>query len=429
MSLGGPSRLSHYVLPRTHVPAVWRGGLWRVFNILGLIMRYLFVILAAALCHPVFAGELVPQSFTWGVSTQVSGVGQVCRGLARRADNGNFLTVGQAGNNPFNLYEFSFNGTKCTLVKNWGAINTNDQLRMAGRALVQMRGLRWDDNSLLCSYGTFYSNGNNTPFLCRVVLNADGTKTVAGPWGVPSSIHSDTTKGNILRSPCAFTLFTGDKPYLAFGSRGSTAQLQSWGFGLVALSSPDSGVIDGQRLVHWPMRIVSGASFSDYPRDPADGPTIFHTSPTAAGVVVTGYSQIDGIHTLAQIDDYYVATGFSALGRIWYGQKGDMVAWPSALDPTKPTMGVSNAHGFHCEGYRPKLYIYSMRDIVAGVATGNERISHRHMTDLSGIVPVLQSAEMTGMYYDAMDRKLYLIDPGLGTTTAPMPVLHVLGVN
>lgn len=356
------------------------------------------------------------------LSTKVNIGSQVTRGITRRP-NGNFVTIGQAGNNPFNMYEFSYDGTKTSLVKNWGAVNVNDQLQMAGRQLVQMRGLLAEDDTILCSYGTFYSNQVNTPFLCSVVLDAS-SKYVYGPMSVDSSIHSDTVKGNICQSHCAIRLFTDNKKYLAFGSRGSTAQLQSWGFGLVAIGADMSAT----RLVHWPMKSVNGVSFSDYPRDVNDGPTVWHKSASDPGTSVTTYGQCDSIHTMAVVGDYIICTGVSAIGRTWYGQKWDMTIFQSLIDPTKQTVGVNNPHGLQAEGYKSKLYVYRISDIVAAIVAGHQRVEHCYVCDLGSIVPSLQSYEMTGIHFDPIENRLYITDPGLGTAAAPVPMLHVIGV-
>lgn len=364
---------------------------------------FIAILKAAFLLFLLMDGSVNAQTFRYVRTDKMPGAVGICpRGLTQ-LPNGNWLTSPKSGN--FELVEFS--GT--SVIRNHGSINADNKLNMAGRPLAQVRGLLAEGDTVLCSFGSFYANGANTNFLCRVRLT--DPLTVESVYSVPATIHSDTVKGCVLPADCAMRTLTG-KTHLAFGSRGSTAQGQSWGIGLVAVTPGESA----ERLIHWPMKTVNKVSFSDFPRDPADGPTIW-MQPNF-GTVVETYGQCDSVTQVVDIGESFVFTGTAALGRTWYGLKTDYQTWPSAIDPTKPCIGVNSPHGLHAEGYRAKYWLISKRDVF----TGKAYTSVGNLRDLGGSVP-LQSSEVSGVWSDG--KTLMAIDPSPGNSAAQIHIWEV----
>lgn len=360
---------------------------------------FIAILKAAFLLFLLMDGTVNAQTFRYVRTDKMPGTVGICpRGLTQ-LPNGNWLTSPKNGN--FELVEFS--GT--SVIRNHGSINADNKLNMAGRPLAQVRGLLSEGDTVLCSFGSFYANGLNLPYLARVRLTVP--LTVEAVYSVPATIHSDTVKGCILPADCAMRVLTG-KTHLAFGSRGSTAQGQSWGIGLVAVTPGESA----ERLIHWPMKTADKVSFSDFSRDPVDGPTVWMQPDF--GTVVNTYGQCDGVHQVVDLGESFLFVGTAALGRTWQYGKEAHKHWPSMLDPSRPTISVAPTdHGLHAEGYRAKYWLITKRDVFSGkpyTRVGNFR-------DLGGAVP-LQSAEMSGLWCDG--KTLVAIDPSPGNGSAQM---------
>ncbi len=418
------------------------------------------------LCSVALAGgeSLAPGDFTYLGRAEIHDVGIAANGLAYRPETGTFFSISRGGLDPFRLFEFQLPDTldsseKCTLVKDWGELNPKDILRITGRELVSMRGLLWDaeQGGLWVNYGSFYARSENLPCLAFVKLNRDGTHKTFGPWKVPEKVHSDTVKGMLFEMPADLRSKTGGRQFAAFGARGSTAQGQSWGTGLVSLAKPPLSLpamseLNCQRLIHWPMRLLPrGFAHSDFPREPEDKATWIIGNMNVGGketpvsyeynqfIPMKTYGQMDGLHSCTYVEDSLVYIGAYGIGYCWYGNQGshnDASAagvkfknnLDSLVDPDKKCSSVSIYRGTHVEEYRLKVFILPTAAVVEGVKLGIQTISYKHAADLAtlgGTVP-LQAAEMTQLYYDSKSKRMYGINNGAWER---FPSIHVWQVT
>ena len=409
------------------------------------------------------AESLSPTDFEYMGRASVPGVGISSHGLAYRPETDSFFCLWRAGQDPFNLIEFKLPSTlgttaKCVIVKDWGPINVNNVLGISGKQLVSMRGLLWDarKGGLWCNYGSFYAVGENLPCLAFVKLNADGTNQVYGPWKVPASVHSDTVKGILIESPCDLLRVTQHR-FAAFGVRGSTAQGQSWGTGLVTLAEPPLTLppmseLTSKRVIHWPMKLVNGFGLSDFPRDSEDKATWIIGNMNVGGTAtpvsyefntftpITTYGQLDSLLTMTHVEDSLVYVGSYGVGYCWYGNQGSHddaseagVRFNNNLDsliyPGKKCHSVSIYRGTHAEAYRTKIFIVPVSDVITQMDAGNLKIGPKHTANLStlGGDVSLQAAEMSQLFYDPLAKRMYGINSSLGG--ANLPAIHVWKVN
>ena len=377
--------------------------------------------------------------FTYVGAAQIAGTGQVNYGCAYRPETDTFFIIATNGNDPYYLREIRLPpvlndpAQKCVVVKDWGMLNVNGQLNIAG-AMLSMRGLHWDTTAkvLWYSFGSFYSGANN-PFFGYVKFNDDGTKTVYGPWRVADTIHSDTTKGQFIDTPCDILRLTGYEIF-AFGQRGATAQRQSGGPGLVLVkrpgwTQPAQTEVAAKSVVHWPMKtiILSGLaySYSDFPRDE---PTTFITGPTSAPLFTdfNTYMQADGLHNVCVIGDTFVWTGSWAIGYSWYGgpTKYDALQLDSKIYPGQKMKSVSFSQGLHAEGYRPKIFLMRKADVISAYQTGNAKVlpyESGNTQMLGGVVP-MATTTFGGTYHNETQKRFYAVEFGAPNK---LPIIRV----
>jgi hypothetical protein len=248
---------------------------------------------------------LTADDFRYLGRVAVVGMGWSTQGLAYRPETETFFTVEKSGKDPYGLHEFSLPAPtlppepapRVTPVKSWGPLNQEKRLAVKGE-LVSLRGLWWDaeEKRLWFNFGSFYASGANNPVLGCATLSDDGLK-VYGPWKVSDAVHADTVKGMLFPAPPSLRKITGQR-LLAFGVRGSTAQGQSWGAGLVSLEPPSTSLPAGReiaasRLIHWPMKQEGGVAFSNFPRVPGDE-AVFIAGNGNAGRRITGTARGGG---------------------------------------------------------------------------------------------------------------------------------------
>lgn len=360
---------------------------------------------------------------TYVSKATIPNVGMTSRGLAYNPETDTFFTIGAAGNAPFGLIEFklptTINGTnKCSIVKNWGAINDpSDPLGMVGKALTNMKGLLYDvrKKGLWCNFGSYYANGQNLPVICFVRLNSDGTKTIFGPWKVPMS---DIAKGIIMECPCHLMRLTKHR-FMCFGVKGSTSQQQSWGLGLVTIEEPDltlppMSVLNTKVVSHWPMKVLpNGYQYSDFPRDPADKAKWITQT---AEMDISSYSVMDGITSLVEVHGHMFGFGYAGKGYCWYGNANDYISKPSLLDPTKPCVSASSARGWHAEAFVHKGYRFSIKEMGDSIFAGNTSIKPGLMWTLD--YPI-QKTGMGQGYFNRDKDLVYMLVEGSGNLGAP----------
>jgi hypothetical protein len=106
------------------------------------------------------------------------------------------------------IYEVAYPGVGASigsapaapLVQNWGDIYQGRRPTQHGNLPV-LRGLLYADDMLLWSYGDEYNAGSPSwdPSVGASVLNPNGTVATYGPWR--TSIHSQMTRGYMVRHP------------------------------------------------------------------------------------------------------------------------------------------------------------------------------------------------------------------------------------
>lgn len=375
-------------------------------------------------CAAASGSDLTSDDFTHEASVTVSGVGMSSQAIAYCQERDTFLTVAADGQNPYALKEFRVieGAATTTLVRSWGNLNADGRLNVTG-ALVGMRGLHYDDALGGCwlGFGSWYANGANNPCIAFVKLDATtGAMELRGPWKVGATVHSDTVKGKLFED--------GLTNLLAFGERGSTAQLQSWGPGLVSIRKPlidlaPQSEMMATRIVHWPMRQItlSGSSYgySDFPRLSGKSAVLI-TGPAATPLFTTfsTYFQPDAINTVSLVDQTFVWTGVEARGYCWYGSPTlyDSLQLDSLVYPGQKMKSANSAQGTHAEQFFPQIHFMRQDDVLRAYDQGgNKQVGFYESADMQSLGGgiVMQQARMTGSFWNPRLRKFYLLNPGL----------------
>lgn len=361
-------------------------------------------------------------------------------GLAYRKSTDTFFCINKNGFDPFVLQEIKLDEVtnKVTVVKVWGQINdANDRLKMKGKALVSMKGLWYDEskNGLWCSYGSFYANGENLPFLAFVKLNDDGTMSVYGPWKVSAATHSDKVKGIVFYTPENYFQATGFR-FFAFGSRGSTSQGQSWGIGLVGLVEPNLDLpayseLTSSVLIHWPMKTINTISQSEFPLIPGANSKYIkgneNVNPSAGSYSYqtnTFHDIVGGgsVTSVVKIKDNLFYLGSEGHGYQWYGNQYSHndptpagIQYSNNIDslifPGKKTIGATTPRGGHMEEGVAVWYRIDMTDVPAT----QSQVSYKEAGKLSefGItIDPAQTGYLGQMFYNEEKQKLYILSYG-----------------
>lgn len=264
--------------PWQTVPSIWR----RVWVLSFALLSGISASYADENTERVPKKMLAGRDFRYLGRVNVVGMGWATSGLAHRPDTDTWFTVEKTGQPPYGLFEFKVPepalppdpAPKVEIVKAWGPLNQDKRLDVKGE-LVALRGLCWDpeEPQLWFNFGSYYANGANNPVLGCATLTEKGL-TVYGPWKVPEAVHSDIVKGVLFPTPPELKKITGQK-LLAFGIKGSTAQKQSWGTGLVSLVAPKLNLpaqaeFHAAPIIHWPMVPNKISPYSNFPRLPRD---------------------------------------------------------------------------------------------------------------------------------------------------------------
>jgi hypothetical protein len=393
-----------------------------------------------------------------------------CMGLAYRPSTRTFFSIGKAGRPPYRLVEYALpepvvggEAPRASLVKDWGPLDEN-QLLSPPRGMWRMEGLFWEEERqrLWLSWGNYYNaKHTNDPCLAYATLEP---LALHGPWRVPAGVHSETCRGQIKPAPSALAAVT-HAPWTMFGGRGNTDQLQTWGTGLVAVGDPDNAPVGAEisaaRLVHWPML---SQKFAD-PRQPSKQLIHYYSAfPRMNGdicrriygnnnvklpnrpsyeynVFVDDNSHLlpgDGIFHSAWIETrsreclfYY---GRVSVGYSWYGNpeshcdksaKGQR--WQNNLEsllfPGQPCIDKQGDRGNHADQRPNRAYFVNPQDVLAAaqlamagrltpVAAQVPPASIAEFENLGGDVPAART--LSDCYWNAGERRLYLLAPGLG---------------
>lgn len=378
--------------------------------------------------------SITPDSFVLKGRAVIPVVGMGCRGLAFHPSSGTFFTIGQSGKDLFNLYQFKLDVSnwKCSIVKKWGFLNSNNILGISGQQLVMATGLLWDNrrNELLLNFGSYYASSVNNPFLASFSLESGLPKLVSGPHSVPLAIHSDTVKGGIAFAPEPIYWETGCR-LLASTRRGSMSQKQSWGTGFVAIERPSPGqspsVLSAESVVHWPMKSLSPSVYvSDFPHDQKDESIWIENGVTHPMLT---YGQADAVYCSTQIDNSILSFGAQSWGYSWYNKHDAYSTWPSRIFPgqsVKPTTGNSGT-GLYSEAFKPKLYLTSIDSIISSIRSGDKQVAPYLIGDIESLGGnlILNSHEMSGLHFDPESRLLYSINMGTGSGSTSVPLLVV----
>lgn len=331
----------------------------------------------------------------------ISGTGLSLQGLAYSPERETFFSIEKAGQDPFSLVEFTVpDEGPCRLVRRWGPINNGDPLKISGKQEAWMTGLLWDASraGLWLSYGSYYASGVNYP--CLAFLTIPEFK-LHGPWLVPPEVHSDRCKGPLFH-------WTDSQFLGMFGRRGSTAQLQSWGTGLVTCRKPDldlpamSVLPDVEIEIHWPMsEDANGVATSRFPREPSDDPVDWIEKGGVYPYHTSG--SVDGVYSVTPVDDTLVYFGSVGRGHSWYGNSTDQTSRESLLYPGQPCVSCRAARGNHCEQDRPKVYLTPLEHI----SSATKEVGYTEVADVASLggEVALDQAETSQPVFDP-DRRL-----------------------
>lgn len=400
-----------------------------------LLLLRLALVVVSATAH---GADLSLSKFTYEGEHKIGGVGLAGHGLFYRPASDTWFTIGTNGNAPFVVREFRLTAAGSAQVQDWGALNSDGRLNVSG-GLVGCRGLLYDAywDGFWANFGSFYANYANNNFLCFVKLDyAAKTKTIEGPWRVNTSVHSDTVKGKIDDLPDDLARATG-YGFLCFGERGSTAQLQSWGPGVVFISRtardlPPGSELQAKRVVHWPM-VMFSTDDGVYGRSDfeCDKSLTLITGPVSSPTFTTWnyLSQADGFSTMCVVDDAIVFTGVYGEGYSWYGAADKYAALnlDSLLYPGQKMKSVSTARGIHVEGHRPKIILMSLAAVMDAYKTGSQKLMPYEtgsIQTLGGVVP-MKTTSFSGTYFNKQTRKLYMIEVG---APGSVPIVRKWGV-
>lgn len=403
-----------------------------------------------------------------GAARVPDGVGW-CMGLTYRPSTGTFFSIGKAGRPPYRLVEYALpeplvggDTPRSSLVKDWGPLDER-QLLSPPRGMWRMEGLFWDDATqrLWLSWGNYYNARLvNDPCLAYATLEP---LELHGPWRVPTGVHSETCRGQIKPAPAALAAIT-HAPWIMFGGRGNTGQNQTWGTGLVAVAEPANAPagaeVSAVRLVHWPML---SQKFAD-PRQPNKQLNHWYSAfPRMEGDMcrrITGntnvklpnrpsyeynvfvddnshYQSGDGIFHSAWIETrsreglfYY---GRVCIGYAWYGNaeahcdaSAEGQRWQNNLEsllvPGQPCID-HGERGNHAERRPNRAYFVNPQDVLAAaqlamagrLTSAAAQVPPASISDLEklgGDVPAART--LSDCYWNAEERRLYILAPGLG---------------
>lgn len=396
--------------------------------------------------------------------------GAMVRGLAYRPDTNTFFVIGIVAGMGYPLFEVNLTAPKAflgnapamTIARYWGELNVGGALNLfdkGGKSLPMQSidGLHWDaeTQTLWGSFGSYYANGTDTNciFAAKIDTNATANAkavqppavtpglSIAGVWGVDT--HSDLVKGTINPAPPSLAAATGKK-FACFGIRGSTAQGQSWGTGLVAVGDPlvvaNGGQVPSEKVIHWPMEgfgtgndpAGSGSPYSEFPRDNLfayinNGGDGNATNPGTGAIVIPPngrYQQLDGMDQFSWIE---TTTGKTALiyfghvcrGYLWYGNYDTHYDFTSLIwPPSKCIDTYETSRGTHAERYDPAFWLTDPAAVIGAVGKGGAPVLPYHAGDptwlgsKSAFVPQIIGYKFGDHYWDKANGLLYVLTHG-----------------
>lgn len=404
-----------------------------------------------------------------GAARAPDGVGW-CMGLTYRPSTRTFFSIGRAGRPPYRLVEYALpepvaggEAPSASLVKDWGPLDEK-QLLGQPRGMWRMEGLFWDEaqQRLWLSWGNYYNaKGVNDPCLAFATLDP---LALHGPWRVAADVHSEACRGQIKPAPAQLTAIT-HAPWTMFGGRGNTGQKQTWGTGLVAVADPGNAPAGAETsavsLVHWPMlsqKLTDPRQpnkqlihyYSAFPRMQGDNCRRIYGNNKVKlpdrpsyeyNVFVddnTHYQKGDGVFHSAWIETrsreglfYY---GRVCVGYAWYGNaeahcdaSEEGQRWQNNLEsllaPGKKCVGRTDIRGDHAERWAHRAYFVNAQDVLsaaqmamAGRLTPTlgqvPPASIAALETLGGDVP--EAHALSDCFWNADERRLYLLAPGLG---------------